>query len=75
MPIYPPHFKRANLFIGSFLEFRLDKQADLAFIFTNQDEAHAFKNISSGIRYREIILSEELQCGDKRIRVGFFNFI
>lgn len=67
MPIYPPHFKRANLFIGSFLEFRLDKQADLAFIFTNQDEAHAFKNISSGIRYREIILSEELQCGDKRI--------
>ena len=42
VPIYPPHFKRAKSLLESFKKHKLDKQADLWFVFTNEEEKKEF---------------------------------
>ncbi|MGX2971479.1 hypothetical protein [Helicobacter sp. T3_23-1059] len=61
MPIYPPHFEYANAFLRSFFTYRFDAQADLAFVFTNADEARAFKNINFAHFYKTLILPKILR--------------
>ena len=38
MPIYPPHYQLAKQFLASFKKYSIDKQADVAFVFTNEEE-------------------------------------
>ncbi len=38
MPIYPPHYQLAKIFLESFRKYSMDKQADVALIFTNEEE-------------------------------------
>ena len=61
MPIYPPHFDYANAFVRSFFAFRFDTQADLAFVFTDNDESQSFKNINFSGYYKSIILPKILR--------------
>ena len=42
MPIYPPHYEFARKFLSSFNNFGINKQADVAFVFTNEDERNAW---------------------------------
>lgn len=65
MPVYPPHFDLALRFSESFFDFKLNTQADLAFVFTNFDEANMFKKVAT-FKYKEIILDTRLQDKDKK---------
>lgn len=38
MPIYPPHYPFAQNFLNSIKKFKMDKQVDVNFIFTNEEE-------------------------------------
>jgi hypothetical protein len=48
-PTYPPHFEFARRLAISFRKVGLDSQADLFFIFTNDDEVKCFGNIENFI--------------------------
>ena len=54
VPTYPPHFGRAYDLLKSFKKYDFNKQADLHFIFTNEEEAEQF-----GKYEYKIILSNE----------------
>ena len=43
IPTYPPHFFFANNLLKSFYKNKLNEQADIYFVFTNEDEASQFK--------------------------------
>lgn len=61
MPIYPPHFGYANAFVRSFFRFGFDLQADLAFVFTDKNEAQMFKHINFNGYYKSLILPKYLR--------------
>lgn len=58
MPIYPNHYVFAKNFINSFLANDLDKQADLAFIFSNKKDRDLFNKINGSGYFKEIILDK-----------------
>ena len=61
MPIYPPHFRYANAFVRSFFSFSFDLQADLAFVFTDKNEAQMFKHTNFTGYYKSLILPKYLR--------------
>lgn len=65
IPIYPPDYKYKKNILKTFKENKLNEQADLWFVFTNEDEAEEF-----GEYNKKIILDETLREFKNR---GFIN--
>ena len=61
IPIYPPHYNYGNALLKSFYANSLEAQADLWFVFTNEEEANKY-----GTYENKIILPEELRIFDNR---------
>jgi len=61
VPTYPPHFQFAKEFLKSFYSQKLDAQADVWFVFTNEEERIAF----GGYKH-SIVLSEELRVFENK---------
>ncbi|MBX7545697.1 hypothetical protein, partial [Helicobacter turcicus] len=66
MPIYPAHFGYANEFISSFFKYEFDKQADLIFVFTNEDELKEFKTTNFKGYYKSLVLPEFLRVSKQQ---------
>lgn len=47
MPLYKAHFENAKKFLASFKKYKLNKQADMFFCFSTQEESAEFKNQSN----------------------------
>lgn len=56
MPIYQPHFKYAEEFLQSFHRFKLNQQADVWFVFSNEQERQLFSKKTNAI-----VIPENLQ--------------
>lgn len=65
IPIYPPDYKYSQKILSSYKEFKIDEQADLYFVFTNEEDADAF-----GEYENKIILAKKLRNFQNR---GFIN--
>ena len=61
VPTYPPDYKYTNVLKESFYEKLLDQQADLWFVFTNEDEYYAF-----GDYQNKIILDKNFRIFEHR---------
>lgn len=61
IPIYPPHFDYGNALLKSFYDKSLETQADLWFVFTNEEESNKY-----GAYENKIILPEELRIFDNK---------
>lgn len=61
VPTYPPHFWRAYDLLKSFKKYGFDKQADLHFCFTNEEEADKF-----GSYKNKIILPEKYRIFENK---------
>ena len=60
MPIYPPHYNYAKYFIKSYFHFNYDKQADLAFVFSNDSDKEKFYRVNGSGFFREVVVSDEV---------------
>lgn len=60
VPTYPPHFERSEALMASFIRQGYDKQADLIFVLTNEEEAELFQ-----LQARTLILPERLRIFNK----------
>ena len=58
MPIFPPHYKYAKNFLESFEYYKLNKQADFYFVFSNEEDKSTCK---IKYEYKSIILPEYLK--------------
>ncbi len=56
MPIHPPHFEYAKNFLESFEYYKLDKQADFYFVFSNEEDKKACNT-----KYGSIVLPDNLK--------------
>ncbi|KAA6224946.1 MULTISPECIES: hypothetical protein [unclassified Campylobacter] len=61
MPIPTPYFKKDGEFIVSFLKYNLDKQADLAFVFSSYEQADSFKKFDCNAKYISIIFGFDIE--------------
>lgn len=61
MPIPTPYFKKDGEFIASFLKYNLDKQADLAFVFSSYEQADSFKKFDYNAKYISIIFGFDIE--------------
>lgn len=56
MPVYPPHYKYMKNFMKGFYKYSIDKQADLWFVFSNEEDKSHFPKIKN-----YVILPKHLQ--------------
>jgi len=49
MPVYPPHYDYARGFLRSFRKYKLDRQADIWFVFSNEADRVAFAEVENAI--------------------------
>ena len=74
MPIYPPHYGYAREFIESFFEFEMDAQADLIFVFTDENDAASFKKPYFTGFYKAAILPPLLRVSRENAIVDIKKF-
>ncbi len=63
VPTYPPHFWRARDLVKSFKKHKLNKQADLWFVFTNDDEAKQFGRWDDKVMMPETLAATGISGG------------
>jgi hypothetical protein len=71
MPVYPPHYDYARNFLRSFKKHKLDKQADIWFVFSNNEDLAMFPDGENAIVIPPNIKLDIVQVG--RLRTGVIN--
>lgn len=61
IPLYPPHFKRADALLDSVHQHMLNEQADVYFVFSNETEAASYSK-----KVKKIILPEDLRLQNNK---------